>query len=197
MNKLFIFSVFIFALIFVSNVYAQPTGGPSVTITVISSNSHSFGPSSPDPNKVKMEEEVRDPTASDIINGIKNKSQVSVVVPQKNGTASWSHMMRVRAVNLTTYNGTNENNETVYYNDVKIYDPADGKNYTTQLTYISSDPNKAYIYYNGWVQIRDVVIIKAHVPPKSGGLLFSKIKQFSFLLLIRSEDMYFRFSKFH
>lgn len=196
MKKIFILSVFIFIL-FVANAYAQSAGGPKVTMTVISAGSHSFGPASPDPSKVKVEEEVRDPTAKDLIEGIKSKAQVAITIPQANETTRWAHSLRVRAVNLTVYNGTNEENETVYYNDLRVYDPTTGKNYTTQLAYIANQPGKAYINWNGWVPIRDLIMVKVNFPIKPGRGLFNLKQQpnYGFLPIARFQELLF--PKFH
>lgn len=191
MNKLFIFLILIFTL-FIANASAQ-----QVTITVISESGHSFGPASPDPNKVKVEEEVRHPTAADVVNGVKNKSQVAITVPQTNGTARWAHSLRVRAVNLTVYNGTNENNKTVYYNDVRVYDPTTNNNYTIQMAYIADEPGRAYVNWNGWVPIRDVIIIKSHAPPKPGSDKYRIIKPFKLILNELFELRDFELPKFH
>lgn len=198
MNKIVLLSLFVFVLV-VSSVYAQPTGGssggPSVTITTITtSDSRDFGPMSRDP-KVKTKEEDREPKPEDVINALKDKAQVAITVPQANETARWAHTMRVRAVNLTTYNSTNEDNKTVYYNDILVYDPTTGNNYTTQMASIEGD-SKGYVLWYGWVHLRTVVIIKAHAPaPKPRGTLLYKPGQYGFLPLTKLSELFL--PKFH
>ncbi len=190
MKKFFIFLVFL-ALIILSFDQASAQQKPQVTVTVISGSTHNMGPDSTDPD-VGTNNELREPRAEDVVDAMKKKKQVTVVIWQNNGTKRWAHAVRVRAINVAVRNETDPStNQTTYYYDARIYDPTSNATYNRSFAYVvynSTTNSSLYLDWNGWSVVRDVVTVSSS-PQKGKGLLYQKIEQFGFLPLLNSRKV--------
>ncbi len=186
MNKSFvILALCIFVSLFAVGVKAQ-SGPTQVTITVISDYGQNMPNSAPPNTNTKTEGIQRHPTADDIIDAMKKKKQVTVVIPMANDTARWAHAIRIRSINATAVNETDPTGVFAKFN-VTVYDPTDNKNYTTTLAYYYHAPDRVYLNWYGWVPVRDVITVhKTHVPPRRGSYLVKPFPvQFGLLPLLR------------
>lgn len=185
MKKFFVFLFFLSILVISFN-HVSAQQKPQITVTVISASIHNMGPDSTDPD-VGTNNELREPKADDVIDAMKKKKQVTVVVWQNNGTKRWAHAVRVRAINVAVRNETDPStNQTTYYYDARIYDPTSNATYNRSFAYVvynSTTNSSLYLDWNGWSIVRDVVTVSS-TPQKGRGLLHQQPGQFGFLPLL-------------
>jgi exopolysaccharide biosynthesis protein len=163
MVKKFILFSLVLLVFLTIGVYAQttpqPVSNPQVVMETISSLAQIMGPDDSGDRDVRTINTLRDPTIEDIVDAMKKKKQVTIVIWQQNNTSKWAHALRVRAINITSFNTTNDDNETVIQYNAKVYDPTTNKTYETNFAYVFNKPDKGYVNWNGWAAIRDVVTL--------------------------------------
>ncbi|MGV8131314.1 MAG: hypothetical protein ACP5N7_04415 [Candidatus Pacearchaeota archaeon] len=166
------------------NVSAQQAS--KITIEHISTSSAAYrSDAKPGPN-VEVVNVDRKPTMDDIITGKKKGKKVTIIIDPSAANPRVSHAAIVVSLNITPRNGTNPNNETTLIYDCIVYDPTTNKSYNTSLVTINNSNSTAYIDWDGWRGVRELVMVyKSHAPPtKTRGTLLHKPTHFEFLPLL-------------
>ncbi len=191
----FFFALLIILVSFSEDVKAQHGG--KIVIEHISTSPGAYrSDSKPGPN-VEVRDQDRKPTMDDIIDGKKKGKKVTIIIDPSAANPSVSHAAIVVSINTTARNGTNPDNQTTLIYDCVVYDPTTNKSYNSSLVSINNTNSTAYIDWDGWRSVRELVMVyKTHAPPKGprGNILY-KPGQYGFLPLARLQEIFL--PKFH
>ncbi|MEK6894031.1 MAG: hypothetical protein AABX10_01050 [Nanoarchaeota archaeon] len=99
---------------------------------------------------------VRVPVVEDVLDAMKKKKKVTLIVDMG---PRISHAVRVVAVNLTSYNGTNQDNQTILYWNAEIFDPTTNAIYNLTLAHIL-ESNASFLQWGAqWLPFLEVVTL--------------------------------------
>lgn len=194
-NYLLIFAFLSICVLISDDVFAQQSD--KIIIEHISTSPAAYRTDSKPGANPEVRNEDRKPTMDDIIDGKKKGKKVTIIIDPTVANPRTSHAAIVVSINTTPRNGTNPDNQTTLIYDCVIYDPTTNKTYNSSLVSINNTNSTAYIDWDGWRGVRELVMVyKTHAPPtKTRGALLYKQWQFEFLPLLRFQKILL--PKFH
>ena len=152
---LLIFVLFLLFIFVISNVYSQVV--PKKAFIEHISKWSNGKASEPDPSSnVVLINSDRKPQVKDVTEGMENGKKITVVLNHLPNNPV-SHAVRVVAINLTFYNGTNIDNQTIFYNDAEVFDPTSNATYNLTFAYVQ-ESNFSFLQWGSeWRQIIEVI----------------------------------------
>ena len=152
---LLIFVLFLLFIFVISNVYSQVV--PKKTFIEHISKWSNGKALEPDPSSnVVLINSDRKPQVKDVTEGMENGKKITVVLNHLPNNPV-SHAVRVVAINLTFYNGTNIDNQTIFYNDAEVFDPTSNATYNLTFAYVQ-ESNFSFLQWGSeWRQIIEVI----------------------------------------
>ncbi len=188
-NYLLVFAFLSILVLISEDVQAQQSG--KIVIEHISTSSPAYRADSKPGANPEVRNEDRKPTMDDIIDGKKKGKKVTIIIEPTAANPRTSHAAIVVSINTTPRNGTNPNNQTTFIYDCVIYDPTTNKTYNSSLVSINNTNSTAYIDWDGWRGVMELVMVyKTHAPPtRTRGTLLYKPGQFEFLPLLNSRKV--------
>jgi hypothetical protein len=195
-NYLFLFAFLIFLISISDDVKAQQGAG-KIVIEHISTSPGAYRADSKPGANPEVRNEDRKPTMDDILDGKKKGKKVTIIIDPSVADPGISHAAIVVSINATPRNGTNPDNETTLIYDCVVYDPTTNKSYNSSLVSINNTNSTAYIDWDGWRGVRELVMVyKTYVLPKGPrGTILHKPGQYGFLPLVRFQEIFL--PKFH